>query len=258
MKRWNNGAVSKSLGRILCSVAVCSLLFYANSSFAKLHKARSGHGGRSGRIFTMRSRTAAQNIVEAKQLGAAAIKNNDINMFNRAKDKFGSAFKILNDLADSGSCQSPDIQKKIKEYQQIAAKAKAILYSKADALLTKSLADKKLDKDLYTGSDKAELKEKIKKEWMKQWPKDKILAITFPSNTWRRVKNKRWNSAIRKWQYTDTSSLLAHVVVQVTDKIATMYPAYVNKRNDEKTMNIGVQTKYGAHVTPDILVSNVK
>ena len=116
--------------------------------------------------------------------------------------------------------------------------------------------DEARPEDVYGGSDKDELLGMVKKAWMKKYPKDKLLGVHFHQKNWKRNKNKRWNDAVSKWQYTDVSVLPAKVVVKSDNKLATIFPAFVNKDNMDGSINIGVNTKKSNYVVKQMLVSN--
>jgi hypothetical protein len=114
----------------------------------------------------------------------------------------------------------------------------------------------KRPKDKYKGDDAAELTAMIKASWSQKYPKDKIMGIHLSAADWKRTQNKRWNEAINAWQFTDVSVLPAKVVVKTSDKIATIFPAYINKDNTDNTLNTGVATKTSEYVINQMLVEN--
>lgn len=110
--------------------------------------------------------------------------------------------------------------------------------------------------DNYQGGDRDKLEAMIRKAWAKAHPQDKIMGVHFPNANWKTEKKKRWNDAINSWQYTDTSILLANVVVKTDDKVATIFPAYINKDNQDGSMNAGVATKTTEYVIRQMLIAN--
>lgn len=110
--------------------------------------------------------------------------------------------------------------------------------------------------DVYQAADRAELETLVLDAWKTKWPKDEVLGVHFPSKNWKRNKNKRWNSAMKQWDYNDTSVLALRVVVKEDAEKATIFPAYVNRRNDSGEINAGVATKTNEYVVTQMLVKN--
>lgn len=54
-------------------------------------------------------------------------------------------------------------------------------------------------------------------------------------------------------------ALAASVIVKATEKIAPLFPAYINRDNLEGgDLNVGVETKSSEYVIKELLVANVK
>ena len=122
----------------------------------------------------------------------------------------------------------------------------------------KLLADAKAPQDVYKGADKAKIKNMISSAWKKAYPEDQILAIRFHNADWKRTKTKKWNDAVKEWQYNDVSSLGVSVIVKADEKVATIYAAFVNKDHISGTMNTGVATKTSGYVVKEMLIANLK
>lgn len=110
--------------------------------------------------------------------------------------------------------------------------------------------------DVYSKGDKAELKKMIMEAWKAKYPQDKILGIRFHMKEWKREKNVRSNET--SIYLNDKSALAVSVVTQTDDRVATIFPAYINKDNQSGTMNIGCDTKSKGYVIKQMLVSNYK
>ena len=112
--------------------------------------------------------------------------------------------------------------------------------------------------DVYSGRDKSSLKSKIKKAWKDMWKNDNILDVRFPNADWNRTQSRRWSDAENAYYYQDTSILLVSVVVKTDNKVATIFPAYINKNNDTGKLTMGVATKDSEHVIKQMLIKNFK
>lgn len=239
------------------AVGVAALFVGTGLAHARAVPSRSGGPGGGSRAGFLAKRKADEirgMLVQAKAKAQAAAADGSLATFNQAKTKFGQACSKLNTMKDSGAMS------KAPETAKVEAECAATLqemYALAEPMLLTELAETKLPDEVYTANDKETFRDMITAAWQKEYPKDKILAVLFPSDEWKNRKVKRWNDAVKKWQYTDTSSLRLSVVVQQTDKIATIYPAYINKRKLEGTTNAGVATKYGKHATTEIPVANL-
>lgn len=110
--------------------------------------------------------------------------------------------------------------------------------------------------DVYAGNDKAKLKSMILSDWKSKYPKDKVMGVHFPHAEWKRNQQKTWNKARKSWDYTDKSVLQVSVVVKADSKMATIFPAYINKDNLNGKLRTGVATKSSQYVIRQMLVSN--
>lgn len=111
--------------------------------------------------------------------------------------------------------------------------------------------------DKYQGTDKAELKKKIMDAWKTKYPNDEILAICFHAENW--IRNTKAKSNATSIYVNDKSVLPVKVIVKTDEKVATIFPAYLNKdhqKNDQ--IKTGVATKTNAHVIKQMLIANIK
>jgi hypothetical protein len=156
---------------------------------------------------------------------------------------------------------SPEILSKLPESKraQIEARCAEEAAKPKYTISNKNKIDKEMaPEDNYTGDDRDDLEKMVRKAWQKAHPSDKILGIHFPNAKWKTEKKKRWNDASSSWHYTDTSILLAKVVVKTDDTIATIFPAYINKDNLDDSTNVGVATKTKEYVINQMLIANYK
>jgi len=132
-------------------------------------------------------------------------------------------------------------------------KSKASTYKISNA---KTVNTQVAPSDVYGGSDKVKLKGMILSDWKTKYPNDRVMGVHFPRAEWKRNKNKTWNKPRSSWDYTDKSVLQVSVVVKTDSKIATIFPAYINKDNMNGKLRTGVATKSSQYVIRPILVSN--
>lgn len=154
---------------------------------------------------------------------------------------------------------SPEMLEKLPPKKREAIEKNCIQKAKNSAY--KISNEGKIDKekrpeDKYKGADLAELEKMIRKDWSKKYRKDEIMGIHFAAADWKRTQNKRWNEAIKGWYYTDVSVLPAKVVVKTDDKVATIFPAYINRDNTDNSLNTGVATKTSEYVIEQMLIEN--
>ena len=98
----------------------------------------------------------------------------------------------------------------------------------------------------------------ITAEWKKLYPDDEIIRVVFHVAEWKRNNRYQWNSSARAWFHIDKSVLVALVIVKTEEKIATMYPCYLNKDNLKNgEIRVGAKTKEGRYVVREILISNL-
>ncbi len=110
--------------------------------------------------------------------------------------------------------------------------------------------------DIYAGADKEKFRSMISSAWKKKYPQDKVLGIRFHSDHW--VRNSNYKADAVSIYKSDTSVLPVSVVVQRDDKIATIFPAYINKNNLSGAISAGVNTKKKGYVVKEMLLSNWK
>ena len=145
----------------------------------------------------------------------------------------------------------------VKLAKSLAAKQKNISAA-ADALKDEIIASTQTPPDEYAGPDKADLVAKARGAWSKKHPDDKILAIRCHQKQWRRTAGLEWNTARKRWELFDRQVLAKSVIVKTSDRIATIYPAFLNRDNVSNTENVGVATKSGRYVVREMLLANLE
>jgi len=126
----------------------------------------------------------------------------------------------------------------------------------ADTMASQLLASVKTPKDVYNKSDKSKLKRMVEAEWKKLYPSDKVLSIRFYSDNWNRTIELKWNNS--GWYKVDNSVLPVSVLVKTSDKIVTIYAAFLNKNHlKNNATNVGAHTKKHGYVIRKMLVKNL-
>jgi hypothetical protein len=190
------------------------------------------------------------------------------DMANQAfKDKkpafFGGGVQQLMDKAQA-SIELFEVIKGEKEaivltYKEKYKKLKEEIATMEKSMEEEILASTQMPVEIYAGSDKEDLRSRIKAAWKKEYPNDEILKIVMHNENWSRNNKWTYNSAGSEWYQTDMSVITGLVIIKIDNKIAMQYPAFINKDHlsgDKITMGVG--TKGSAYVSRKILVANVK
>jgi hypothetical protein len=101
----------------------------------------------------------------------------------------------------------------------------------AKALEEEILAETKAPQDAYKGSGRSSLIKQMKAAWEKNNPDDDIMDVRILSNDWERSTGYEWNNAYNRWDKYDRQVLNMVVIVKTDSKIATIYPAFINRDN---------------------------
>ena len=107
----------------------------------------------------------------------------------------------------------------------------------------------------YKGSDLNMLLSEVEKAWKQKYPQDKIMAVVINSSEWKRDVNLRANAT--SLYKTDKSVLGVKVIIKTNSKYATIFPAFLNRDNQDGIINAGVATKKNRYVIKQMLVKNV-
>ncbi len=135
--------------------------------------------------------------------------------------------------------------------------AAAQVQQKGSALKAEQLAARKMPVDVYSGSDKAAIKQQMLAHWKQKYPQDKVLGIRFFETNWTRETN--WKTNATSIYKSDYSWLPAKVVVQTSGEIATLYPVFANKQHQSgNKMVISDDRGGGAYAISEMLMKNVK
>ena len=237
------------------TIALSLIIFSALSPVFALQRSRPGKG--PDRIIDMKIKKAQQLLESAKldadRASQSTVQNHKTNNFNIATGKLRSFTKDMEEIENMAGPNDPRLAELTEMYE---ATKKHVFTACAD-IHEELLAQTKAPENEYKGSDRGKLKEMIMSAWNKAYPNDHIIDVRFHTAEFKRTKTKRWNDAVNEWQYNDVSALAVSVIVKMDDRVATIYPAYINKDNQDGSISAGVHTKFGGYVVKEVLVKNL-
>lgn len=242
--------------RVVSGFLLLTLLLWSDQTLQaqRTRSAGGGRGGRGGDKVRMSFGRKVENALKAAEKAIEEVKRTeDAARFSRVRDKLYAVESPLARFEKGIGSDDADTKKYKAQYNALWKSA----YVDCESILVKGLEDAQVPKEIYTGGDKAEYSKMVLARWNEVYPDDEVLGIIFHRNEWTKTKLRRWNDAVGEWQYTDTDALGISVVVKMTDKIATIYPAFINKDNIDGKMNAGVHTKSPDYVIQEVLVANV-
>jgi len=114
------------------------------------------------------------------------------------------------------------------------------LHASSKAFLEEALASGDVPAETYAGADKEELRALVRAAWEKRWPEDKIVAVRLPVKDWERTVKETYDEGSKSWEKTDKQFLVVHVVVERSEKVVEMIPAFVNRDNLSGSQSAGV------------------
>ena len=120
--------------------------------------------------------------------------------------------------------QSKSLQSKLSSAQQDAAKT-------AKALESEIIASTRAPKANFSGSGGSSLIDQMQDEWENKNSNDEILDVRILSKDWVRSTGYAWYNAYSRWEKYDKQYLKMAVIVKTDSKIATIYPAFINRDN---------------------------
>lgn len=106
--------------------------------------------------------------------------------------------------------------------------------------------------EIYTGTDKEQIREYVRKKWKEKYPKDEVLKIYLPEKEWQKEDGKFFDNQKNETKYYD-KSLLVLVVVKKEKDIAEMWQADLKRHENTKDEIILLQI----NKTPDTYLGEV-
>jgi len=95
------------------------------------------------------------------------------------------------------------------------------------------VAANRAPKDAYNGADGAELRSFVVAQWNKNFPKEEILTVRFPSEALSRTVAWRWDSSRKQHYKIDHSDMWIRVLIRKGEE-AVIYRAIVRRLHLEK------------------------
>lgn len=167
--------------------------------------------------------------------------------------RLGRAHSALTALAKVKGDQDAEVV----QLTRAIGEAEAQVRAQGNQLEAAAIAGRAMPVDVYAGADKAALKASILAYWQARYPKDKVLGVRFFETGWTRETN--WKLSINTAYLTDYSWLPVKVVVQTSDEVASLFPAFANtqQQGSGKT-TISDDRSGSSYVVGKMLMKNVK
>lgn len=233
---------------------------------ASLVRARSGSGGSGpagldgikrlyGRDFEKQIEKAESQAEQIASSGNASSFDNVLAALNKADETIDEIKTKIENWKATG----PEADEYLAELKTRYQSAFSSAFEKCEPILVSSLSNKAAPKNVYSVANKAKFQQMIMTAWKEAWPNDKILGLRFPNASFKQTYNeKRWDSDKNSWTLVKKSVLVASMVVQISPKLAAIYPAYINRDDITKELSAGVYTKGSDYIVDLMLVSNFK
>ncbi|MDI6731665.1 MAG: hypothetical protein QME05_03710 [Candidatus Margulisbacteria bacterium] len=263
MTRRLDGRMVRLLGMLLLGFFMMVSLTPAE---AKLVPARSGGSGGPGNKLDSVKRLYGQSVEsyleKAKSFAGQVASSGNASQFssvlenlNEAAEKISAVKEKIENWNISGAEADQYLAELNAQYQSTFSEA----FNQCESILIAGLAQKAAPKNVYSAASKSKFHHMIMADWKAAWPNDNILGIRFPNAAFKQTVNeKRWDSDKRARIWVKKSALVAKVIVQVSPKLAAIYPAYINRDDVTGKVNAGVYTKGGGYIIDLMLVSNFK
>jgi len=191
-------------------------------------------------------------LMYLRDVTAKALENNDEMLWVGLKEKLNEAIHEFIAYKKEPDSKRED---QIKIGTELEALRKEILAGPEK--VHKAIINKPAPQDIYKGSDKGAIKDKINAKWKERYPEDQIVSIRFDKENWERKKSKNWVTNGSYYQNVDVSTLTVRVIVKKDAETATIHGIYVQRDNDNPGKEVEIGRK-GTFAPQDILLSNVK
>ncbi len=166
--------------------------------------------------------------------------------------RLGHARSALAALAKVKGDQDAEVIQLTRALTEAEGQARAL----GNQLEASAIAGRAMPVDVYAGGDKAALKASVLAYWQARYPKDKVLGVRFFETAWTHETN--WKLSINTAYLTDYSWLPVKVVVQTSDEVAALFPAFANKQQGSGKTTISDDRSGSSYVVGKMLMKNVK
>lgn len=224
--------------------------FRSNQQLLKKHPSYAEAAEQMAELDVNLGELKCRKALEMLQTG---VKTSNPNMFNDGAGTW-QLFKEADQLLDECTKERSAGDKLCSRLAGTITESRAGA-EKLKAEYKRTAAEKyRLPVEKYSGGDKSKLKKMVLDKWKELYPGDKVLGVRFHMANWERKKESNYNKGT--WYDYDNSVLAVLVVVKTSNELATVYPAYVNKNNQNGAMTIGAETKGSGYVQNDMLLKN--
>lgn len=208
----------------------------------------------TGRTFGQEFRKKLdEHLAKARKNIEMAFKVKGIGMFQAAQLDLNKAKGLITILSGFNGNEDPNVQKAQADYQALLDEMGA----KQAEFRTLTLKQVKMPAETYRAADKEAIRQTIQQAWQAAYPSDTILRIVLHSHQWEVTSRAKWDQGRKDWQFSETATLPAKVIVQKDEQTATIYMAYINRDTLGGGQNCGVQTKTSEYIIEDIALASV-
>ena len=196
------------------------------------------------------------SLDRAEKLSKRAQDEGNVNLFQGARGALNKARGLIERYAALAS--KDEDKKKVKTLTARFEAVEKELASAVTGFEDKDRGAKRAPENRYAGSDAKKLRGMTARAWKSSYPDDKALAIRMSMKNWKRTVRKVWSAAEKAFYKVDKAYLLIVVIVQTSDSVATIYPAFINKNNLSGSVRAGVRKDGTGYVSSEMLVKNFK
>lgn len=194
-----------------------------------------------------------EHTAKARKNVDMAFKVKGVGMFQAAQLEINKAKGLITILSSFNSPQDESVQKAQAQYESLIAD----VGSKQAEFRLLTVKQVKMPTEGYRAADKEAIRQTIQQAWQTTYPEDTILRIVLHSNQWEVTSRAKWDQGRKDWQFSETATLPAKVIVQKDEQTATIYMAYINRDTLGGGQNCGVRTKNSEYLIEDIPLANV-
>lgn len=196
------------------------------------------------------------SLDRVEELAKRAQDEGNVNLFQGARGALNKARRQLERYAALAS--KDEDKEKVKTLTSRFEAVEKGLASAVTVFEDNARAEKRAPENRYAGSDAEKLRGMIARAWKSSYPDDKVLTIRMGMKNWKRTVRQVWSAAEKAFYKVDKAYLVIAVIVQTSDSVATIYPAFINRNNLSGSMNVGVRKDGTGYVSSEMLVKNFK